>query len=224
MNLYAHAVLANHLLPLVKPADPAEYLWGTVIPDIRYLTGMRRNVTHLPDEEIMGWFVRYPDRESFIQGYRVHCLLDRINTVQVIGGKFPLNLVSRIRRKPFSSQQMAVIVELYYQKTAPQGVTLNGSHNAILDELGVSAEQSEVYASALGDYLAAPSFETAMIVFPRLGVIEDSRVEKYVSAYRGIQNNRLLLWMMTSSAKNAGLKKLADSKYRALPQPAIPPQ
>jgi hypothetical protein len=46
MNLYSHAVLANQLQSLVDPVNPAEYLWGTVAPDIRYLVGLRRQTTH----------------------------------------------------------------------------------------------------------------------------------------------------------------------------------
>lgn len=216
MNLYAHAVLAHKLLPLVQPADPAAYLWGAVIPDIRYLVGMRRKTTHLTDEEITGWFAQYPGCESFIQGYRVHCMLDRIDTASILGRIFPLNLLRRIRRKPLSSQQAAVIIELYYHRADPQGIPLTGEHNAILEALGISAEQTQVYADALAGYLAAPSFTTAASAFARLGVIDDTRIEKYVSAYRGIQNNRLLMGMMMASAKNARLEELAAAGYQYL--------
>lgn len=117
MNIYSHAILANLLLSRINPKNPGEYLWGAVAPDIRYLAGIRRGATHLPDVEIAGWIVRYPGCASFIQGYRVHCLLDSIETVAVVGGSFPFNLLRLARRKPFTSQQMAVVVELYYIST-----------------------------------------------------------------------------------------------------------
>lgn len=52
MDPYTHAVLAHYLEPVVQPADPADYRWGAVAADIRYLAGMRREITHRPDAEI----------------------------------------------------------------------------------------------------------------------------------------------------------------------------
>ncbi len=213
MNLYTHAVLAKHLQPLVNPENPAEYLWGSVIPDIRYLGRMRRKTTHLPDEEIVTWFARYPDLESFIQGYRVHCMLDQIDTVQVVGNAFPLSLLPSLLRRRFRSQQMAVVIELYYHKIYPQGLVLSGGHNQILEDLGIRAEQTAAYASANADYFACPSYETVAASFVRLGIIDDARIEKYVRGYRSIQGNRLLRWALMTSAKNARLEQLATHLF-----------
>jgi len=216
MYLYTHALLAQRLLQLVQPTHPADYLWGSVIPDIRYLTGMQRQATHLPDDDITRWRERYPNLESFIQGYRVHCLIDRIDAVQVLSRKFPLNILQRVRRKPVSQQQAVVIVELYYHQAAPQGLSLTGGHNAILQELGIGADHTQNYAAAIAEYLAAPSLPNAITAFTRLGIIEDTRIEKYVSAYRSIHNNRLLMWAMMTSARNARLEELVLSMYRQL--------
>jgi hypothetical protein len=215
MNLYSHAVLAVHLQPLVQPDDPAGYLWGAVAPDIRYLAGLRRDATHLPEREIAAWFARYPGCASFIQGYRVHCLLDQIDTARVVGRAFPLNLLRVLRRKEFSYQQMAVTIELYYQKKFPRGLVLEGSHNPILAELGIDADQSAAYASALKDYLASPTFESAAAAFTRLGFLEDVRLEKYTRAYRTVQNNHLLLWALMTAARNSRLEEKATLVYNA---------
>ncbi len=209
MNLYTHAVLAKHLQPLVTPRNPAEYLWGSVIPDIRYLARMRRKTTHLPDEEIAAWFARYPGLESFIQGYRVHCMLDEIDTVQVVGNAFPLSLLPALLRRRFSSQQMAVVIELYYHNIFPQGLVLSGEHNQILEDLGIQAGQTAAYVSVNADYFACPSYETVAASFVRLGIIEDARIEKYVKAYQRIQGNPLLRWALMASAKNARLEQKA---------------
>jgi len=216
MNLYTHAVLANHLLTRVDPVDPAEYLWGAVAPDIRYLAGMSRQTTHLPDEEIVAWFTRYSGCKSFIQGYRVHCLLDQIDTVEVVGRVFPLNLLRWVSRKKLSSQQMAVVIELYYHKVFPQGLSLAGKHNPILEDLGIRADLTASYKSALAEYLASPSFETAIASFAKFGIIEDTRIEKYINAYRRIESNPLLLWVLMTSVKNAQLEKLAALSYPML--------
>lgn len=219
MYLYTHALLAQHLLPLVQPTDRAAYLWGSVIPDIRYLTGMQRKTTHLPDEDIVGWLERYPECEAFIQGYRVHCLVDQIDAAQLLDKTFPLNFLRRVRRKPLSLQQAVVLVELYYHKAVPEGLILTGRHNPILTELGIGAEHTQTYAAAMAPYLAAPSFKTAITAFTSLGVLEDTRVERYMNAYRGIQNNRMVLWIMMTSAKNARLEERMVSMYRQLTHP-----
>ncbi len=209
MNLFTHAVLAKHLQPLVNPKNPAEYLWGSVIPDIRYLARMRRKTTHLRDDEIVAWFSRYPALESFIQGYRVHCMLDQIDTVQVIGNAFPFSLLPSLLRRRFSSQQMAVVIELYYHKVFPEGLVLSGEHNQILEDLGIQAGHTVLYAAADADYFACPSYETAAASFARLGIIDDTRIEKYMKAYQRIQGNPLLRWALMTSAKNARLEQKA---------------
>ena len=55
MNLNTHAILANQLLPLARPANAAEFIWVSVALDIRYLAAMRWETTYLPDEEIASW-------------------------------------------------------------------------------------------------------------------------------------------------------------------------
>jgi hypothetical protein len=42
MNSYSHLVLAMQIETAINPEDSGEYLWGSVVPDIRYLTGMPR--------------------------------------------------------------------------------------------------------------------------------------------------------------------------------------
>ncbi len=218
MNLYSHAVLANHLLPLVRPACAEEFLWGAVAPDIRYLAGLRREATHLADEDTAGWNAMFPGCESFIQGYRVHLLLDRIDTLRAVSAAFPLNLLGRMQGKKLKPQQMAVVIELYYHKVFPNGLTLRGAHNPVLEGLGVRSELSVRYADALASYLAAPSFETAAASYARLGIIEDSRLEKYIRAYRDLERSRLKLPVLLASVKNAHLEKTAAAMYRALPE------
>jgi hypothetical protein len=57
--------------------------------------------------------------------------------------------------------------------------------------------------------------ETAAAAFTRLGIIEDARLEKYLQAYRTVQNNRLLLWALMTAAHNARLEEKADYVYNA---------
>ena len=218
MNLYTHAVLAQALLPMIGPTNPAEYLWGAIAPDIRYLAGIRRETTHLPDETIQQWTEQHPGCLSFIQGYRVHCMLDRIDTVQAVCSAFPLRWIQRFGRREFSSHKINVMIELYYQLNAPHGLQLEGSHNPILDSLGIQAEQSEAFASALAVYLRNPSFQNATQAFSRLGIIEDFRLEKYISAYRSLRRSPFTLLILTSSVHNARLEQTARNLLKDQPR------
>jgi hypothetical protein len=214
MNLYTHAVLAQALQPMLNPSDPAEYLWGALAPDIRYLAGTPRESTHLADAAIHGWADQFPGWRSFVQGYRVHCLLDRIDTVQSVSAAFPLRW---LRRGEYSPQRINVVIELYYQFKAPSGVQLSGGHNPILDSLGIRAEQSQAFASALAFYLRKPTFQNAVQTFTQLGIINDARLEKYMQAYQNLRHNPLMLLILTSSVHNARLEAAARHQMKELP-------
>ena len=209
MNLYSHAILAQALQGAVAPDDPAAYLWGAVVPDIRYLAGLRRETTHLPDETIRSWFAQYPGHEAFIQGYRVHCLIDTIATVPALTGAFPLRWLQRFRRREFSSQMAAVVIELYYQTRRPRGPELVGGHNPILASLGITPEQSATFAFETAGYLRSPSYQSVMTTFAHLGIIDDARIEKYTRAYRNLRRNPILLGILMASARNARLSEKA---------------
>lgn len=217
MNLYSHAVLAQAMLPILAPAvaDPDAYLWGALAPDIRYLTGLPRETTHLPDASIQRWIAAYPDCASFVQGYRVHCLLDRIDTVQAVSAAFPL----RWLRRSLSPQQIGVVIELHTQLNAPRGLALRGSHNPILDSLGIRPEQSADFASALAPYLRSPSFQNAMQTLTQLEIIDDTRLEKYINAYQNLRRSPLTLLILLASVHNARLQQIARKEWQEMGQP-----
>lgn len=137
LNPYSHAVLAQQLQPLVRPQNYAEYLFGAIAPDIRYVAPMRREQTHLTDEEIVSWFGRFPGHESFIQGFRLHCRLDRIDVVHAVGSAFPFKLFGKWAHKKIDADQMIVVVELFFLTKYPQGLALAGDYNPILAEIGI---------------------------------------------------------------------------------------
>jgi len=216
MNLYTHAFLAKRLQTIVQPADPAEYLWGALAPDIRYLAAMRRETTHLPDETLRAWLEAHPAWTSFIQGYRVHCLLDRIDAAEALLNAFPMRWLRGAWGRQLTPHQVTVVIELYYQLRAPRGLELRGAHNPILESLGVQAGQSEAFVSALAVYLRQPSFQNAAKTFALLGIIEDTRLEKYLKAYRGLRRNPLRLAVLAGSAHNARLEQSALAQWREL--------
>lgn len=214
MNLYSHAVLANRLCPILQPDNYDDYIWGSIAPDIRYLTGMRRDHTHLPEATLAAWTIRYPCCKSFIQGYRVHCLLDQIDTVQALTRSFPLRPMRFVFRKILTPRRLAVAIELYYHRAFPQGLRLSGSQNEVLAGLGISAGHVETYIGALRSYLKTPSFDSAAAAFTQLGIIEDKRIEKYAAEYRKLQDNRFVLALLHHSIQRAAFEKVAADLLR----------
>ncbi len=84
-------------------------------------------------------------------------MLDQIDTVQIVGNAFPLSLLPTLLHRRFNTQQMAVVIELYYHKIFPEGLVLSGEQNQILEDLGIRAEQTAAYAGSNADYFACPS-------------------------------------------------------------------
>lgn len=190
MNPYSHIVVASKLEAHIHPADAREYYWGAIAPDVRYPAAMRREKTHLPAEKILEWFARYPHLKPFLQGYLVHCLCDELDLSGIFFRRFPLTLL----RSRFARQPLSVILELYYLENEHVVRPISGIHNEVLDELGVRAEVSANFAQAVSHYAGSSSHSSRLLeLFRLLGLENDSRIEKYMTAARGFQENRLLL-------------------------------
>lgn len=214
MNLYSHFVLATRLGPIFRPEDQAEYTWGAIVPDIRYLAGLPRSQTHLPKEKIQALCSRYPHLYPFLQGYRVHCVLDEIDLARTVGAAFPIRQISQALHRKFSLQQLAVLVELYYLKTARPSGEISGAANEVLAGMGISSQHTRDYAAAARAYLSAPSYETALPAFHHLGFLEDTRTERYVDAFHTLRRNPLLLNLLLLGVRNAGLEREAARRMQ----------
>jgi len=189
MNPYSHIVIATKLETLVDPENAPEYYWGAIAPDIRYLAAMQRQQTHIPTERIFGFMSQYPHLKSFLQGYLVHCLCDEIELKRVFFQHFPFSIL----RSKMSRQQVAIILELYYFENERVNKKLSESHNEVLSELGLSETQSAKLSQTIYQYAISSSFESRITDLARfLGLENDSRIDKYMSAAKRFQNNWLL--------------------------------
>ena len=110
MNPYSHLVIAAKLEALIKPDTVQDYYWSAVAPDIRYVADLPRQQTHIPSERMVEFFSQYPDLQSFLQGYLVHCLSDEIELRQVFLQHFPFSVL----KNNLSHQQIAAILELFF--------------------------------------------------------------------------------------------------------------
>ena len=188
MNPYAHLVIAQKVAHLFNPANPSDYYWGAVIPDIRYLTAIKRDQTHIPTQQIAKMIAAYPHLESFLQGYLVHCLVDQIDLGELFS-HFPLSVF----KGRFSRQQIAVMLELYYFEHEKISLPVSGKCNQVLSGLGVTDADCAKFSQFIYQYVHAASPETQISSLLKLvGLEGDSRVEKYISAAKRFQNNRLL--------------------------------
>ncbi len=203
MNLYTHLLLASRLESHLQPADPPDYLWGAVCADIRYLAGLPRDRTHLSPAQIDVYQCAYPELESFLRGYRVHCLLDEINLEHVLGRRFPLRLF-RLRQR-----HLAVMVELDAIRSLPGAFVLSGRHNPVLADLGISAGQASDFAGLLHQYLASPSMRSVLNALRQFGLLDDARVQEYLRAATAFGRNWLLQRIFSSVIRRAGLERAA---------------
>ena len=216
MGPYSHYVMAAKLESSIHPENRNEYYWGAVAPDIRYLANMRRDQTHIGQEQIKELMVCYPALRSFLQGYQIHLLCDQVDIAQIVNSAFPFNLLNKILRKSFSSQQMVVLVEMFYLQTEIVGVALSGEHNEVFSTLGITAEQTRVFHQALQDFFDQRSAEGAIAAFQKIGWIQNKRVEKYMGVYRSMKKQKLLNSLLMLGIKNARLDPRVISHVQAV--------
>lgn len=211
MGPYSHYVLAAKLAPVLQPHDPAAYAWGSIIPDIRYLAGMRRDHTHLNQVRLRALASRYPHLASFLLGYQVHCLLDEIDVSWVIGAAFPLNVIGRALRKNVSQQQLTMLAEMYFLQSTVMDIAFAGGHNEVLNDLGVTPDQTGTFFQAMQAYFRFHSLDAAISAFKEIGMIKNGRLEKYQNAYEAMRRSKLMNDILLLSMKNARLEAHATN-------------
>jgi hypothetical protein len=187
MNPYSHLVIAAQLENDIQPANREDYYWGAVAPDVRYTAGVLRGQTHLPPEDIVAFFGKYPHLESFIQGYLVHTVTDLL--------KFRALLEQRILLWPIllivSGRFSTVLLETYYIEKMPLRVEFSGAPNPILRDLRIADEHVFAFKESLRPFAAAPSFGTAL-GFLRALRPGSQRVDAYARAAGFIEQHRYL--------------------------------
>lgn len=203
MGPFSHLTMAVQLAPVLRPGNLDEFYWGAVAPDIRYLAYIQREKTHISQECIDEYEARYPHLRSFLLGYRVHVLTDQVDINRMIRSTFPVNVITKIRRKPISQQQTTMLVEMYYLRTANGAGRLAGEYNEVLADLGILPEQALKFQHALQRYFLERSFDAALPAFQEIGMIQSSRVERYLKAYQNMQKQGVLSSLFLHAVQNA---------------------
>ena len=185
MGPYSHIILASELEKFIKPDNAQEYYWGAIAPDTRYLMqGMNRKQTHISSGEIMDYMGQYPELESFLQGYLVHCVTDQLDLPKLIQQKIPLSL----QKNELSTQQSTVILEFFnILRTKPVKKTLSEESNIVLEQIGIGKEQAIRFAHEMNQYISSPSFVSLLNLYQNMGLVGNGRIEKYKIAFQRFQ-------------------------------------
>lgn len=208
MGPYSHFALAKKLEAFIQPENPDEYYWGAVAADIRFLANMRRAQTHLGQDRLRELVSCYPHLSSFLTGFQVHVLIDDLTPdviSQMVNASFPLSLVNKLRRKRIAPEQMIMLVEMYYLQSVRVGGALSGTYNAVLSDLGITPEKTCVYQQALQEYFGNRTIDAALSAFQKIGMIPNSRMEKYQNAFQTMQKHKMMNALFILSIKNSGL-------------------
>lgn len=185
MGPYSHIIVASELETYIKPDNPQEYYWGAIAPDIRYLVaGMNRRQTHISPEEIRGYLSQYPHLKSFLQGYLVHCLSDKLDLSTIIQRKFPLSW----QKNELPPQHCTVILEFFnIVRVKSVRKKMSGANNIALSKIGINDDQAAKFAKEINQYITAPSLTSVLRLYQNLGLASNGRIEKYRIAVQQFQ-------------------------------------
>ena len=197
MYVYSHLVVAQALLPHLRPASLSEYYWGAVVPDIRYAARMRRCQTHRPAAEVRGWLDSAPELHDFVLGYLVHILTDERDAAGALYDRFPIRAVRR--RLPRSLA--AVWLELAYTRSVRLEVQLAGTDNALLDRMGVPRPLLAPFARAANRYACVPSLPLALELLAGLGLEGSPRLEGYLRIARWFEGHPRVHRLLAGGAR-----------------------
>ena len=210
MHPYSHLAIAAELEKDIQPRQANEYYWGAVVPDIRYVTEMERSQTHLSAESILAYMNKYPELDSFIKGYLIHCLTDLVDLHALLNQRILVRPI--LQSSPY--QFVPVMLESYFIEYTKLDIQLLARPNNVLTDLKINAEHISIFSTLIKPFVTNPSFESALEFLKTLGH-NNPRIEKYVNAARSFDGNILLksvLFMLSNIPK---LKQQVVSEIRS---------
>lgn len=199
MFTYTHFILASRLATYIKPTSMEDYFLGAMVPDIRYLSKIPREQTHLPLDVLIQQFAAYPEQHSFLAGYFVHCLIDDLesNLNRKLLRRFPLIIF-----KPFlRTRYAAVLLELYFIESTIEIGQVCGERNPVLADLGIPQQDVAQFALYTNQLIRAPSFERQIEMVTEFGIRIPARVIQYLHTYQTLKRHTTLLSLLFSSLR-----------------------
>lgn len=204
--------MAKKVEYLIQPKNLAEYYWGTITPDIRYLAGIERAKTHFSKEKCRQLIVQCPDLKSFLQGYLVHCLVDEISLQEIIQTAFPISII----QNKLSRKQIAVLLELFYIKNSLCKPKIVGTYNQVMNDIGLHEETSIRFSELMDRYFTSESLDLKISILAELMREKNKQsVEQYISAAKHLQENVLLQNLLLFSIRLSRVNQKIESKLIA---------
>jgi hypothetical protein len=210
MHPYSHLVIAAELEKDIRPRQANEYYWGAVVPDIRYLADMQRDQTHLSAESILEYLDIYPDLDSFIKGYLVHCLTDLVDLHALLNQR----ILFRPILQSLPHQFMPVMLESYFIEHSKLDIQLSARPNNVLTDLKISDEHISIFSTMINPFVADPSFESALEFLKTLGH-GNPRIEEYINTARNFDGHTLLKSVLFALSNIPKLKQQVVSEIRS---------
>ena len=210
MHSYSHLVIAAELEKDIQPQQANEYYWGAVMPDIRYIADMQRNQTHLSAESILEYRNKYPESDSFIKGYLIHCLTDLVD----LHGLLNQRILFRPILKSVPHQFVPVLLESYFITHTKLDIQLLARPNNILTDLKINDDHISLFSTMIRPFVSNPSFERALEFLNTLGS-GNPRIEKYINAARNFDSNILLKSVLFTLSNIPKLKQQVISEIRS---------
>jgi hypothetical protein len=99
-----------------------------------------------------------------------------------------------------------MLVEMHFLQSPVTGTRLSGSMNEVLNGFGLTPGQAYEYCRAMQEYIQSHSLDGALAAFQKIGMIEDTRIEKYLHAYRSLEKRRFLLGLFLLGVKTSRLE------------------
>jgi hypothetical protein len=210
MHPYSHLVIAAELEKDIRPRQANEYYWGAVVPDIRYLADMQRDETHLSAESILEYLNKYPELDSFIKGYLIHCLTDLVDLHALLNQR----ILFRPILQSFPHQFMPVMLESYFIEHSKLDIQLSARPNNVLTDLKISDEHIGIFSTMINPFVTNPSFESALEFLRTLGH-SNPRIERYINAARNFDSNIVLKSVLFALSNIPRLKQQVISEIRS---------
>lgn len=187
MQLYSHLVLASKMPTQVSSPDQDSFYLGSIAPDIRYYVKIPRERTHLSQDDISLYEKKYPYLGAFIDGYRLHCLIDE-QEAQLFE-KIHSTVLGKLMGRRLTPSLLKTAIEFYYFKSNPLMIQFDSESNEMLEDLGITAMALDEFVIDLNDLMANQSIDSAISALSKFGLVGTGSIDRYIAAARKIEGS-----------------------------------
>jgi hypothetical protein len=195
MHIYTHLVIAKELQPHLLPQDQADYYLGSIIPDVRYLSGARRQQTHLNAAQLLAYKQRFPHLESFLLGYLVHCETDLLDLSRSLFQSTPVRVLGTLRQL----QLAGLLIESHFLEHTRIHPPLASGSNEMLAALGIDPAHVIRFAEGVRRFLSAPSIAAELEALQTARIVTKPPARIYTNLVSAFEHSRMLRKLIFSA-------------------------